>query len=157
MRCQPRHEESCSPGEAAPQSGVGAAAASPPSIIPHSLRTQICSAGIRGKCPHGLKCWLYFPEDDCPFYRTTVFSHYAAKNCPEGGSKLPTLCLANGEDPASGEAAEGPYWSLMFEISESQYKPVSMKDTKLGGSAGVGRGRGCERGGEIPVTRGGLG
>ncbi|KAL6769868.1 hypothetical protein ACKKBG_A32675 [Auxenochlorella protothecoides x Auxenochlorella symbiontica] len=99
--------------------------------------THIVGIGIRGKCPHGLKCWLYFPEDDCPFYRTTVFSHYAAKNCPEGGSKLPTLCLANGEDPASGEAAEGPYWSLMFEISESQYKPVSMKDTKLGGSAGT--------------------
>ena len=42
-------------------------------------------AGIRGHCPHGLKCWLYFPEDNCPFYRTTVFSHYAKKNCPAGG------------------------------------------------------------------------
>jgi hypothetical protein len=43
------------------------------------------SPGIRGACPHGKKCWLYFPEDDCPFYRTTVFSHYAKKNCPAGG------------------------------------------------------------------------
>lgn len=42
-------------------------------------------SGIRGHCPHGLKCWLYFPEDNCPFYRTTVFSHYAKKNCPAGG------------------------------------------------------------------------
>lgn len=155
--------------------------------------------GIRGACPHGKKCWLYFPEDDCPFYRTTVFSHYAQKNCPagekggggaaagrctgrvpdgnlrrgarlkataaraaaQGGSgacrcfpesvasggsgggpavsvgsdplpppppspcslapddaKLPTLCQADGSDPAPGteSAREGPYWSLMFEV-----------------------------------------
>lgn len=45
--------------------------------------------GIRGACPHGLKCWLYFPEDDCPFYRTTVFSHYAKKNCPAGVWGIP--------------------------------------------------------------------
>ena len=176
-------------------------------------------AGIRGHCPHGLKCWLYFPEDNCPFYRTTVFSHYAKKNCPAGGwltemcelafhsstctvttkpmrcnthslhllpafhetghasmncawcrsadnAKLPTLCKADGSDPEPGtEAArEGPYWSLMFEVSlgltcgkhlalhtwrasaqgpaliaqvsESQFKPVPQDPTKLGGSAG---------------------
>ncbi len=48
-------------------------------------------AGIRGHCPHGLKCWLYFPEDNCNFYRTTVFSHYAKKNCPAGGWLLVTM------------------------------------------------------------------
>ena len=31
--------------------------------------SHIVGLGIRGQCPHGLKCWLYFPEDDCPFYR----------------------------------------------------------------------------------------
>ena len=48
---------------------------------------------MRGRCPHGLKCWLYFPEDNCPFYRTTVFSHYADKNTPPPSKKLPTLCM----------------------------------------------------------------
>jgi hypothetical protein len=33
--------------------------------------------------------------------------------------------------------ASGPYWSLMFEISESQYKPVKQDATKLGGTAGT--------------------
>ena len=39
--------------------------------------------------------------------------------------------------PDSSEPAAGPYWSLMFEISESKYKPVSMEPTKLGGTAGT--------------------
>ncbi len=34
---------------------------------------------------------MYYPEDDCPFYRCTVFSHYAAKNAPTADVKLPTL------------------------------------------------------------------
>lgn len=55
--------------------------------------SHIIGIGIRGACPHGLKCWLYFPEDNCPFYRTTVFSHYAPKNCPAPNACLPTLCL----------------------------------------------------------------
>ena len=55
--------------------------------------SHIVGIGLRGSCPHGLKCWLYFPEDNCPFYRTTVFSHYAPKNCPPPDTQLPTLCL----------------------------------------------------------------
>lgn len=98
--------------------------------------THVVGIGIRGACPHGLKCWLYFPEDDCPFYRTTVFSHYAEANCPAPGTALPTLCLADGSAPADGAAAPGPYWSLMFEISESQYKPVKQGDVTLGGTGG---------------------
>jgi len=55
--------------------------------------SHIIGLGIRGHSPHDTKCWLYYPEDDCPFYRTTVFSHYAPKNCPTKDKKLPTLCL----------------------------------------------------------------
>lgn len=32
------------------------------------------------------KCWLYFPEDNCPFYRVTVFSNYAKDNVKESSS-----------------------------------------------------------------------
>lgn len=99
--------------------------------------SHIVGIGIRGECPHGLKCWLYFPEDDCPFYRCTVFSHYAKKNCPDDSTVLPTLCSADGTDPSTSTNQSGPYWSLMFEISESSYKPVAQDDVKLGGTAGT--------------------
>ena len=36
-------------------------------------------------------------------------------------------------DPKDKEAAAGPYWSLMFEISESDEKAVNMEETDLGG------------------------
>ena len=31
--------------------------------------SHIIGVGIRGANPHTNKCWLYFPEDNCPFYR----------------------------------------------------------------------------------------
>lgn len=95
--------------------------------------SHIVGIGIRGSCPHGTKCWLYFPEDNCPFYRTTVFSNYAQSNCPNASVKLPTLCLGDGTT-CSSPASEGPYWSLMFEISESSQKPVAQDDVALGSS-----------------------
>ncbi|MDX2175256.1 MAG: FAD-dependent oxidoreductase [Candidatus Sumerlaeia bacterium] len=77
----------------------GAAAAN----LLHSS-THIFGLGLRGAPPEHLKtkCWMYFPEDDCPFYRVTVFTNYSPNNAP---------------DPAS-------QWSLMAEVSESPRKPV---------------------------------
>lgn len=122
---------------------------SPPPRIPPAVRTMlespldptrlrrsashIIGVGIRGECPLGLKCWLYFPEPDCPFYRATVFSNYSEKNCPPSSAKLPTLCLAGGGEGGSEEAKEGPYWSLMFEVSESDLKPVESSPESLFG------------------------
>ncbi len=74
---------------------------------------NVVGIGLKGKPRDELKkkCWMYFPESDCPFYRVTVFSNYSPNNVPD--SKL--------------------YWSLMAETSESKYKPVSkdriVKDT----------------------------
>lgn len=68
--------------------------------------SHIIGIGLKGEMPDHLqkKCWMYFPEDDCPFYRVTVFSHYSPNNVPE---------------PETGR-----YWSLMAEISETEDKPV---------------------------------
>ena len=89
--------------------------------------SHIIGLGIRGVNPHDLKCWLYYPEDNCPFYRCTVFSHYAKKNCPDDATPLPTLRLAQDPSPVGGDAKTGPYWSLMFEVSESKdFKPVDV-------------------------------
>eukprot|EP01025_Chloroclados_australasicus_P045141 TRINITY_DN4925_c0_g1_i3.p1 TRINITY_DN4925_c0_g1~~TRINITY_DN4925_c0_g1_i3.p1 ORF type:complete len:419 (-),score=29.60 TRINITY_DN4925_c0_g1_i3:68-1324(-) len=99
--------------------------------------SHIVGIGIRGTCPHGKKCWLYYPEDDCPFYRTTVFSNYAKKNCPDDNVILPTVCQGDGGQPSNSDGRPGPYWSLMFEISESKYKPVNQEQIQLGGRAGL--------------------
>ncbi|RDL41356.1 Uncharacterized protein BP5553_01335 [Venustampulla echinocandica] len=88
--------------------------------------THVIGVGIRGERPEriGDKCWLYFPEDDCPFYRATIFSNYSPNNQPEKSVKLATQSIADGSKPKSTEPQEGPYWSIMLEISESSMKPV---------------------------------
>jgi protoporphyrinogen oxidase len=66
--------------------------------------SNIIGVGLKGSPPEKLrtKCWMYFPEDDNPFYRVTVFSNYSPHNAPPG-----------------------QYWSLMGEVSESSQKPIN--------------------------------
>ena len=66
--------------------------------------THVVGVGLHGAAPDALaqKCWMYFPEANCPFYRVTHFSHYSPDNVP---------------DPSS-------QWSLMAEVSESAHRPV---------------------------------
>jgi len=66
--------------------------------------SNIFGIGLRGRPPEHLrtKCWMYFPEDNCPFYRVTVFSNYSPNNVPDISR----------------------HWSLMAEVAESPYKPV---------------------------------
>ena len=94
--------------------------------------THVIGVGIRGSRPEriGDKCWLYFPEDNCPFYRATIFSNYSPYNQPQKDVRLPTLQLADGSRRQSTQAKEGPYWSIMLEVSESTMKPVNY-DTLL--------------------------
>ncbi len=77
--------------------------------------SNIIGVGLKGEPPERLrtKCWMYFPEDDNPFYRVTVFSNYSYNNVPGKG-----------------------YWSLMGEVSESPKKHVDqarLLDTALEG------------------------
>ena len=69
--------------------------------------SNIFGIGLRGSPPEHLrtKCWMYFPEDNCPFYRVTVFSNYSPNNVPDITK----------------------YWSLMAEVSESPHKPVDQE------------------------------
>ncbi|KAI4286318.1 MAG: hypothetical protein L6R35_004428 [Caloplaca aegaea] len=100
--------------------------------------THIIGVGVRGARPEGIgdKCWLYFPEDNCPFYRATIFSNYSPNNQPQASTKLATQQLADGSKPDSTDAQEGPYWSIMLEVSESSMKPVNesalLKDSIAG-------------------------
>lgn len=65
---------------------------------------HVVGVGLKGTCPPHLKtkCWMYFPESNCPFYRATVFSNYSPNNVPD----------------------HSRFWSLMVEVSESPVKPV---------------------------------
>lgn len=67
--------------------------------------SNIIGIGLAGQPPTALstKCWMYFPEDNCPFYRVTVFSNYSPGNVPDSSCQ----------------------WSLMAEVSESTDKPVN--------------------------------
>jgi protoporphyrinogen oxidase len=66
--------------------------------------SNIIGIGLKGAPPASLrtKCWMYFPEDNCPFYRVTVFSNYSPFNVPDISKN----------------------WSLMAEVSESRFKSV---------------------------------
>ncbi len=66
--------------------------------------THVLGVGFQGRPPESLrrKCWMYFPESDCPFYRVTLFSNYSPHNVPDS-----ERC-----------------WSLMAEVSESPFQPV---------------------------------
>jgi protoporphyrinogen oxidase len=66
--------------------------------------SHIIGVGVEGRLPSFLekKCWIYFPESNCPFYRATVFSNYSPAHVPD-----PNI-----------------HWSLMCEVSESNEKPV---------------------------------
>src|SRR5262249_40912222 len=70
-----------------------------------SSKTNIVGVGLKGETPEHLrtKCWMYFPEQNCPFYRVTVFSNYSPNNVPDIEKT----------------------WSLMTETSESDFKPVN--------------------------------
>lgn len=88
--------------------------------------THVIGVGIRGERPSriGDKCWLYFPEPNCPFYRATIFSNYSPNNQPAASVKLTTLHHASGSKPSDTSSRPGPYWSIMLEVSESSLKPV---------------------------------
>lgn len=66
--------------------------------------SNIIGIGLSGQPKSELssKCWMYFPENNCPFYRVTLFSKYSPKNVPDIGTQF----------------------SLMTETSESAAKAV---------------------------------
>lgn len=57
--------------------------------------------GIRRPCP-STRSWMYFADDDCPFYRVTYLSNYSPFMTPD----------------------KERHYSLLCEISYSEFKPV---------------------------------
>merc|ERR1711939_147376 len=119
--------------------------------------THVLGVGIRGTLPSriGDKGWLYFPEDDCPFYRATIFSNYSPYNCPGEDVKLRTMQTA---DPSLSSKVDtqterpGPYWSIMLEVSQSTQKPVDEKALLADTIQGLVNTGMCQPGDEIVST-----
>ena len=63
--------------------------------------SYIVGVGVRQPAPSS-KCWMYFPEDNCPFYRVTYLSNYSPEVVPDAATN----------------------YSLLAEISRSEFKPV---------------------------------
>ena len=83
--------------------------------------THVNGVGVEGDCPETLqdKLWIYYPDSSVPFYRVTVISNLSSENTPRPGKT----------------------WSLMAEISESQFRPLSAGDlvqNVIGGFQSVG-------------------
>jgi len=57
--------------------------------------------GLRQPSP-STKSWMYFPEDNCPFYRATYLSNYSPRMTPD----------------------KDRHYSLLCETSYSEFKPV---------------------------------
>ena len=47
--------------------------------------------GIERPCPSS-KSWMYFPDDDCPFYRVTYLSNYSPRMTPDPARYYSLLC-----------------------------------------------------------------
>jgi UDP-galactopyranose mutase len=77
----------------------------PDSVRDHASRLRhsgslIVGVGIRQPAP-ATRCWMYFPEDNCPFYRCTYLSNYSPEVVPDART----------------------HYSILAEISRSEYKP----------------------------------
>ncbi|GAB7022027.1 protoporphyrinogen/coproporphyrinogen oxidase [Salidesulfovibrio brasiliensis] len=50
--------------------------------------------GLDVKAPseRNSRCWMYFPEDNCPFYRVTNFHNYSPNNTADPGNQLAFMC-----------------------------------------------------------------
>jgi protoporphyrinogen oxidase len=60
--------------------------------------------GINQPCPSA-KSWMYFPEDNCPFYRVTYLSNYSKYMTPDADNNYSLLCETSASEykPEDGE------------------------------------------------------
>lgn len=72
------------------------------SLLHHS-GSAIVGVGIAQPSPT-TKCWMYFPEGNCPFYRVTYLSNYSPEVVPDASRQ----------------------YSLLAEVSRSPFKPVNL-------------------------------
>ena len=78
---------------------------------PASLRAARSSESASRSPRPTTKCWMYFPEENCPYYRVTYLSNYSPEVVPDATRQ----------------------YSLLAEVSRSPYKPVEPRHGRRGG------------------------
>lgn len=58
---------------------------------------HMVGVGIRRPCP-STRSWMYFPGDECPFYRVTYLSNYSPHMTPDPRSHYSLLCETSSSD-----------------------------------------------------------
>lgn len=73
------------------------------------------------------RCWMYFPEDDSPFYRVTNFHNYSPNNTPSPGKGRALMCEVSysknkmvDESKVAQEVENGLVNTTMLEESDRQ-------------------------------------
>lgn len=88
--------------------------------VPAAIRTSaarlkhssgyMVGIGLKSRSPGAgtpeTKSWMYFPEENCPFYRVTYLSNYSPNMTPDKDN----------------------FYSLLCEVSESGFKPTPGRD-----------------------------
>jgi len=70
--------------------------------------------GLKSRTPGGgtpdTKSWMYFPEDNCPFYRVTYLSNYSPNMTPDRNNYYSLLCETSesSEKPTRGDRGRNP-------------------------------------------------
>ncbi|EFL51564.1 amine oxidase [Solidesulfovibrio fructosivorans JJ]] len=85
-----------------------------PAMIAAAGRLKHSGSAIHGLgfngAPPDPRCWMYFPESDCPFYRVTNFHNYSYNNTPDPDGPRPRKR------------------AIMTETSYSEHKPENLDD-----------------------------
>lgn len=89
---------------------------------------MIVGLGFKGR-RDDTKCWMYFPENDSPFYRVTNFHNYSPYNvpqhCPEGSYSLMCETTYSAQKPESpstivARTVQGLVESRMIEREQTK-------------------------------------
>ena len=80
----------------------------PDEIRAHAARLRhsgslIVGVGLRKTVP-STKCWMYFPEDNCPFYRLTYLSNYSPEVVPDVRTHYSILAEVSWSDHKAEDA-----------------------------------------------------
>ncbi len=83
-----------------------------PAMVAAAKRLKHNGAYIHGLgfdgAPPDSRCWMYFPEANCPFYRVTNFHNYSPLNTPDPDGMRPRQRALMTETSFSGHKPEDP-------------------------------------------------
>jgi UDP-galactopyranose mutase len=104
----------------------------PNDIRSHASRLRhsgslIVGVGIEQKLSSS-KCWMYFPEDDCPFYRCTYLSNYSPEVVPDASRQYSILAEVSCSEHKQEDAECIVDQVIQGLINTRMLKPSDRKD-----------------------------